>query len=360
MTVKLIGIGGMGLMLSPSAKHLEQGGPARFIRVHDRGTQDARRDDCRKAWQKHGAQIVNDFESLVGDGDYDGVVICAGKNGDDSEIFKTLVPLMQNTSKGNQFILHLSTVSAGFAQHAFDFTHMSGIDYANYPLTGGPLGAETATMLILASGSKALYERLQPALQAIGKPKFFGDSITAGAEVKLIGQLMVFNGLMGITSAAALKSACFNEELHGSTQAEFFDFLNGGAGGTRQWDVALAKGVRDNVWDQGFMIQHAAVDAIYAAQLCRERGLPSVAIIPMVSIALSFAYLLTKYAGAPLATHAIVREMLTAHATELNQFINHRISYSDPESSINNCITALPQRVRDSVMLDIQVENFKV
>jgi len=358
MTLKLIGIGGVGLMLSPSAKHLKQGGPARFMRIHDRGTQDARRDDCRQAWQKHGAKIVNSFETLVGDGDFDVAVICAGKNGDDCEIFRTLVPLMGDKRKGRPIILHLSTVSAGFAQHAFEFTRDKGIDYANYPLTGGPLGAESANMLILASGSESLYQRLEPTLKVVGQPKYFGDSVTAGAEVKLIGQLMVFNGLVGISSAAALKSACFKEDLHGSSQAAFFDFLNGGAGGTRQWDVALAKGVRDNVWDQGFMIHHAAVDAVYAAELCRQRGLPSLAIIPMVATALSFAFLLTKYAESPLATHAIVRDMLAVNATELDGFLNQRINYSDPQTSINNCIEALPEKVRASVMLDIDAENF--
>ena len=358
MTLKLIGIGGMGLMLSPSAKHLKPGGPARFLRMHDRGTKDDRRDGCRRAWQDHGAEIVHDYEALLGDGDYDGVVICAGKNGDDRDIFRALVPGMTRNKKRTPFILHLSTVSAGFVQSVSKYLEKMDIDYVNYPLTGGPLGAENGNMLILASGKQSLYDRLEPTLQAIGNPKYFGDSATAGSEVKLIGQLMVFNGLLGISSAAALKSACFNEELHGSTQSDFFDFLNGGAGGTRQWDVALSKGVRDNTWDQGFMIHHAAVDAIYAAELCRNMGLPSVAIIPMTVIALSFAFLLNKFEGAPLATHAIVREMLARNAQELDDFINHRISYVDPKTSINTCIEALPERVKASVLLDIDQDNF--
>ena len=95
MTTKLLGIGGMGLMLSPSAKHLDKEGPATFLRIHDRGTKDARRDQCRKAWQDHGAEIVEDFEALVGDGDFDGIVICAGKNGDDRSILRSLVPLVK-------------------------------------------------------------------------------------------------------------------------------------------------------------------------------------------------------------------------------------------------------------------------
>jgi len=359
MTIKLVGIGGMGLMLSPSAKHLTEEGPARFLRMHGRGTKDARRDKCRKAWQDHGATIVHDFEALAGTGDYDGIVVCAGKNGDDRSILRNLVPLLQqNNNKHQPFILHLSTISAGFALAAHDYLNTCGIEYLNYPLTGGPLGAENANMLILASGSESAYARLEPTLQTIGNPRYFGTSVTAGAEVKLMGQFMVFNGLMGISSAAALKSECFQEELSGSNQAEFFDFLNGGAGGTRQWDVAIGKGIRDNIWDQGFMIHHAVVDAIYAAKLARERGLPALAVIPMCAIALAFTYVLDKYNGAPLATHAIVREMLKENASGLDNFINRNISYNNVDVSIQNCIAALPEKVKKSVALDINPESF--
>ena len=358
MTIKLVGIGGMGLMLSPSAKHLKPGGAARFLRMHDRATKDDRRDMCRQTWKDHGAELVHDYDALVGDGEYDGVAICAGKNGDDCDIFRALVPCMQQNKKRRPFILHLSTVSAGFARAAHEFLSAQGIDYVNYPLTGGPLGAENANMLILASGNKSIYSRLEPTLQTIGNPRYFGTSVTAGAEVKLIGQLMVFNGLVGICSAAALKSECFQEKLSGSEQAEFFDFLNGGAGGTRQWDVAISKGVRDDTWDQGFMIHHAVVDAIYAAKLCRERGLPALAVVPMAATALAFAYLLNKYEGTPLATHAIVREMIRKNASGLDEFINQHISYTDVDASIKNCIAVLPRRVKDSVVLDINKDNF--
>jgi 3-hydroxyisobutyrate dehydrogenase len=101
------------------------------------------------------------------------------------------------------------------------------------------------------------------------------------------------------------------------------------------------------------------VDAIYAAKLCRERGLPAMAVIPMASIALTFAYLLSKYAGAPLATHAIVREMIRENASGLDQFLNQNLSYMDVDASIDNCISVLPRRVRDSVMLDIDTDDFR-
>ncbi len=358
MTLSLVGVGALGNMLSPSAKHLSAGGPARFLRIHDRGTRDPRRDAGRARWQAHGAEPVADFEALVGDGAFDGVVICAGKNGDDYEILRTLAPLLKQAGGTPPFVLHLSTVSAEFVQAAHKFLVGQGLAYANYPLTGGPAGAEAAAMLILASGDPALFNRLEPFLNAIGKPRFFGPRVTAGAEVKLIGQVMVFNGLLGICSAAALKAECFGETLSGPEQAGFFDFLNNGAGGTRQWDVALSKGVRDQVWDQGFMIHHAVVDAIYAAELCRAHGLPAVSILPLITTALSFAHLLLKHGGMPLCTHAVAREMLRKESGALDAFLKQHLAFPDIAGSIKNCIGVLPAAVKASVMLDIDAASF--
>jgi 3-hydroxyisobutyrate dehydrogenase-like beta-hydroxyacid dehydrogenase len=358
MTLRLVGIGGLGLMLSPSAKHLSTSKQANFLRIHDRGTADSRRDICRKAWSDHGAQLVYDLDALIGDGDLDGVVICAGKNGDDCQILRALAPLIQKKCDHKPFILHMSTVSSSFVQAAHEFLSEQGIPYANYPLTGGPAGAEAASMLILASGDPALYKTLEPTLVQIGKPNFFGERITAGAEVKLIGQLMVFNGLTGICSAAALKSECFHEALSGESQAEFFDFLNAGAGGTRQWDVALSKGIRSETWDQGFMLQHAAVDAIYAAHLCLEKGLSVLTVMPMLCSALSFAFVLNKYQGIPLATHAVVREICAANAPEIDAFVQDAIDFSSPEKSLYAAINSLPPRIQDSVLLDVDKSSF--
>ena len=357
--LKLVAVGGLGLMLSPAAKHLTgDDSPARFVRVHDRGTRDERRDRAREAWRQHGAERVSTFGDLVGDGRIDGAVICAGKNGDDLQILRELVPLMHERGVRNGFILHLSTVSTNFAEAAEAFCRDHGLDYGNYPLTGGPAGAEAATMLILASGDRDLYGRLEPMLQKLGKPRYFGERVTAGAEVKLIGHYMVFNGLMGIASGAALHAACFGHELGDPAQVDFFEFLNAGAGGTRQWEVALSKGIRDHVWDQGFMLQHAVVDAIYAAKLGMDRGLAGYALLSMLMTALGFAFLLNTYPGQPLATHAIVREMIGANRQALDDFVYSRLNPADVAGTLRQCVEALPEAIRRTVLLDIQRSDF--
>ncbi len=363
--LRLAYVGGLGLMAGPGGTHLKPDGPAKALRVLDRGTPGEQKDAFRAAWREHGADLVGSMDALIGDGQLDGVVVCVGKNGDDAPIIAQLVNLLHDRCEAPPFILHMSTVSAGFTAASQTFCAQKGIGYANYPLTGGPLGAQLGGghpngMLILASGDKALYERLEPTLMVLGRPKYYGESVSAGAETKLIGQHLVFNGCTGICTGAALYAECFaGGAMGGAQQAEYFDFLNGGAGGTRQWDVALSKGVKEDDWGTGFGVQHAVVDAIYAAKLAQERGLPRLSIQPMINITLAFSFLLQQYPDRPVATHAVAREMLASASTELDAFMSANGALApDLSTCINRCIASLPSAVQQTVLLDVSVVDF--
>src|SRR5207237_8875956 len=80
--LQLAYVGGLGLMAGPAGTHLKPDGPAKVLRVHDRGTPGAQRDAFRAAWRTHGAEPVSTFDALIGDGKLDGVVVCVGKTGD--------------------------------------------------------------------------------------------------------------------------------------------------------------------------------------------------------------------------------------------------------------------------------------
>jgi len=308
--------------------------------------------------------LVGTFDATIGDGQLDGVVVCCGKNGDDLQIIADLTQLLHARCSGQPFIVHMSTVSAGFTVAAEAHCQQNGVGYVNYPLTGGPLGAQLGGghpngMLILASGDSGLYAQLEPTLLVLGRPKYYGESVSAGAETKLIGQHLVFNGCTGICTGAALYAECFAQgAMGGPQQSEYFDFLNGGAGGTRQWDVALSKGVKDDDWNSGFMVHHAVVDAIYAAKLAQEKGLPRLSIQPMINIALAFSFLLKKF-PAPVATHAIAREMIANAAGELDAFMSANGAYApDIDTCLASAIASLPSAVQETVLLDVSVSNF--
>lgn len=366
--LKLAYLGGFGAMASPAAKHLSPAGPAQVLRVHDRGKLDPAREEKRRDWRAHGALLVADLESLVGSGDLDGIVVCAGKNGDDLPLVSELVSRLKAVSPAHKkpFLLHLSTLSNSFVLAASEHAAGIGIDYANYPLTGGPRGAELGGsdpqgMLILAGGNKELFEKVQPTLSRLGHPRYFGEQVTAGTTVKLIGHLMVFNGCVAISSAAALYAEDFcRAEIAGEKQSEFFDYLNRGAGGTRQWDVALSKGIRSGIWDQGFLVKHAVVDALYAADAAREAGLSRLAIWPMFNLALGFSFVLKTFSDGDPATHALAKVLHGENAKALDQFL---LENSLPESDFEECITriekTLPASVRRTLALRVRKADFE-
>lgn len=353
MSLKLIAIGALGNMLSPAAIHLKNSTAAHFIRILDRGTQSATHDQRRIAWQQHGAQSAADLTTLVGDGEFDGVIICAGKNGDDHKIFAELIPLLRKiNSNHSYFILHLSTVSTSFVQITHEFCSQHNIQYANYPLTGGSKGAETAKMLILACGSEKLYQYVQPFLEKIGVPKYFGAEDTYGAIVKLIGQVLVFHGLLGMSLAALLHKNAFHLLELGGTQIDFFDFLNNGAGGSKQWDVALRHGIADDNWSAGFLMRHAVVDLIYAITLMQEKNLPTTLLLPSLEIALLFTIILQKTENQNLATQAICRLIATTPKTEIDAYLKQHLSF-DSAQCLQNCIKLLPTTIQKTIALQV-------
>lgn len=347
-------------MASPMAKHWRSGGVAQVLRVLDRGHTGERRDRCRKAWCEHGAELVHNLPALVGQGDLDGVFVCCGKNGDDLSIIAKLAAMLSRLPGRPRFICHMSTVSVGFVAAATTFCRQRGVAYVNYPLTGGPSGAEKGNLLILTSGERSVYTQIEPALLRLGTPKYFGESPQAAPEVKFIGHLMVFNGLLGICAAVAAHSECFRQgAIGGVEQSSFFDFLNGGAGGTRQWDVILSNGVRHDIWDAPFSLRYGAVDAIYTAQLCLERGLSCLAIEPVLKVALAFSYVMNSV-DENLATHSIVREMLASRASGLDAFIRqHFDATSSPQAALERCTASLPFEVRRSVSLIVGMPDFE-
>jgi len=350
-------IGGFGAMSYPAAKHFRSRDVAKVLRVLDRGQGGSIREAIRHDWRAQGAELVPTLDAVVRGTELDAIVICVGKNGDDLPLLRELFRLLE-ASRGKKLpaILHFSTVSKAFVTAACASAAALGIEYVNYPLTGGPRGAELGGadplgMLILAGGKASVYERFEPALKVLGHPRYFGEDPCAGTTVKLIGQLMVFNGCIGVSSAAGLFAADFcGASLEGERQSEFFDFLNRGAGGTRQWDVALSKGVRLGAWDQGFLIKHAVVDAIYAADAAHASGLSSLATNSLLQIARGFSFLLHRFPAENLATHAIAKLMQGELGTEFDRFCSeHFTELGTLELVLEQLERSLPEAVRSSV-----------
>lgn len=355
--LKLGIIGGLGMMLSPAATHLAHHKWLNITKVFDRKSPGTSKENARKAWQKCGASLTNDWHHFIID-QPEIILICAGKNGSDLALLKQLHTAIQTVPNYKPALIHLSTVSPSFVIHAHDYFQSHGIMYANYPLTGGPNGAQSASMLILTSGKRKLYDWLFPILNLLGKVCYFGPKIEYAAQIKLLGHTMVFNNLLGITTASALHQEIFSIPLNHPKVDQFFELMNQGAGGSKQWPLALRKGVAKNDWQEGFRIEHALIDLLYVLQMMYQLKMPQTCQIPLYITALTFCYL-EQHIGPGYATHAMVKTLLKEHKTKLDNWLQTHFIFKINQDYSKQLIKLLQDNLQNAMKLDITIQDFK-
>ncbi len=96
-----------------------------------------------------------------------------------------------------------------------------GIGWVDAPVSGGPEGAQSATLAIMAGGDPAHYEQVKPILEALGRPTHVGEA-GAGHTLKVINQLMVGLYIEAVSEALLLA------ERHGLEPRKVQEALRGG------------------------------------------------------------------------------------------------------------------------------------
>lgn len=101
----------------------------------------------------------------------------------------------------------------------------AGIELLDAPVSGGAVRAASGEMTVMASGSKAAFERSEEVLKAIAtKVHRFGDTPGTGSRVKVIHQL-----LAGVHIAAAAECMALGIKA-GIDPKALYDVITGAAG----------------------------------------------------------------------------------------------------------------------------------
>src|SRR5258707_6305981 len=84
----------------------------------------------------------------------------------------------------------LSTGSPTLIRRIHDTFKEKGIEVLDTPVSGGTPGARNATLAVMVGGDRAAFEKIKPALDAIGdKVSYIGES-GAGYVAKLVHHLI--------------------------------------------------------------------------------------------------------------------------------------------------------------------------
>ncbi|QDK78656.1 2-hydroxy-3-oxopropionate reductase [Spirosoma sp. KCTC 42546] len=104
---------------------------------------------------------------------------------------------------GSLFI-DMSTVSPSTATHTYRLIREKGVDALDAPVSGGQVGAETATLSIMVGGDEAAFQRALPIFQAMGKTVVHVGESGAGQTTKACNQLIVGITIQAVAEAFTL------------------------------------------------------------------------------------------------------------------------------------------------------------
>lgn len=111
-------------------------------------------------------------------------------------------------AKPGTVLVDMETISPVVARRVAAELAKKGVDMIDAPVSGGPTGAEAATLAIMAGGKPEVFERVKPLFACMGKTIIrVGDS-GAGQITKACNQLLLLVTAQGAAEALALAKRC--------------------------------------------------------------------------------------------------------------------------------------------------------
>ena len=119
---------------------------------------------------------------------------------------KAVVELALDSIAPGSLVIDMSSTRQAEAESLHQQLAKRGIHFLDAPVSGGVLGAEAATLAIMAGGSAEQFARAEPVLAAMGRPTLVGPA-GCGQLAKLCNQLIVGATLNIVAEALLLAQA---------------------------------------------------------------------------------------------------------------------------------------------------------
>jgi 3-hydroxyisobutyrate dehydrogenase len=163
-------------------------------------------------------------------------------------------------------LIDMTTSSPALAQRIAAAATARGLAAIDAPVSGGDVGARNATLVIMAGGDTAAFERARPMLDRLGKSVTLLGPAGAGQRCKLANQIAVAVGMVAWCEALA------HARAGGLDPAAVQQVISGGAAGS--WALTnLAPRSLAGDFAPGFLVRHLVKDIRIARACAEENGL---------------------------------------------------------------------------------------
>ena len=249
-----IGFIGLGIMGTPMAGHLIKGGHQLYLYSLPSVPQDLVKAGGKAcASGKEVAQNADLIITMVPDTPDVGKVLF-GENG-----------VAQGLSKG-KVVVDMSSISPVETKEYAKKIEELGCDYIDAPVSGGDVGAKNAALSIMCGGKQAVFDRVKPVFELMGKNITLVGGIGDGQTCKVANQIVV-----ALTINAVAEGLLFASKA-GADAAKVRQALMGGLATSRILDI-LGERMIKRTFDPGFRIALHQKDLNLALTAARQLGL---------------------------------------------------------------------------------------
>lgn len=170
-------------------------------------------------------------------------------------------------------VMDMSTISPQVERELDEQLRAKGCALVDAPVSGGDVGAQNATLAIMAGGDREAFDRAVPIFETMGKTITYCGPVGSGQLTKLCNQILVAVTLMGVSEALVFAGK------NGLDQRVMIEAVKGGAAGS--WQLSnLAPRVVNRDFAPGFMVDLIQKDL----RLVMESGAAAQAALPASSL----------------------------------------------------------------------------
>lgn len=249
-----LGFVGLGIMGGPMASHLVAAGNEVFINTRSKVPSELASSN---AIQCASSQEVAEKADII--------FIMVPDTSDVEKVLFGDKGIAQGLSKG-KIVVDMSSISPIATKEFADKIKSLGCDYLDAPVSGGEVGAKNATLSIMVGGDEAVFEKVKPIFELMGKNINLVGTNGDGQTAKVANQIIVALNIEAVAEALLFASKA------GADPAKVRQALMGGFAGSKILEVHGERMVK-RTFDPGFRIELHQKDLNLALSSARALGI---------------------------------------------------------------------------------------
>ena len=248
-----LGFIGLGIMGAPMAGHLVNAGHQVFINTRSKVPADLASSKATQCSTPREVAEQADMIFMMVPDTPDVEKVLFGENG-----------IAAGLTKGKT-VVDMSSISPIATKEFAKKINVLGADYLDAPVSGGEVGAKNATLSIMVGGDEAVFNKVKPVFDLLGKNINLVGGNGDGQTAKVANQIIVALNIEAVAEALVFAAKA------GADPAKVRQALMGGFAGSKILEVHGERMVK-RTFDPGFRIELHQKDLNLALNSARALG----------------------------------------------------------------------------------------